>query len=149
MNTNISFSELGLVSAFSSSKMAEIKQSIPQFRGYSVYSSRFGQCKVSTGVEVFKEFSNMFEPSPELITIMNEIKKKTFDLDLVHSLGSKQIVRDDVFLEIRFDQLNYETIRELKSSDLISRKYTDPNNYSIRIVLARLNEIKSLQSRRN
>ena len=49
-------------------------------------------------------------------------------------------IKDDVFVEIRFEQLNFKLIEALKRDPLVSQDFTLQQKSSIRIVLFRINQ---------
>jgi hypothetical protein len=51
------------------------------------------------------------------------------------------IVKDEVFVEIRFEQLNFDFIQKLKEDPLVSHEFTTQERSSIRIVLFRVNQL--------
>lgn len=148
-----------------------------------VFSSRFGQCGLKTGLDLFNEFHEMFLPE-ELVSDINlilkdkkkiekrikikteeldkhmkdfqgrhstgvdkefaELKKKSHEIDMkVKELLLGLSIRDDVFVELRFDQLNFELIEKLKKDPLLNQAYIEPEKRSIRIVVFRVNEIEA------
>jgi hypothetical protein len=62
--------------------------------------------------------------------------------DEIKDLLKGLIIKDDVFVEIRFEQLNFEFIQKLKEDPLVSQKYTTQEARSIRVVLFRVNEVE-------
>ena len=123
---------------------SDIKAKFPLFRGYLVFSSRFGQSNLGSGEALFKDYPAIVEPCPEAIEIINAVNsKKKIEIDF-HKLVKSVEIRDDVFVEVRFDQINYELVQAIKDSDLINKKYTEPGSFSIRIVLFRINDLVDL-----
>ena len=74
-----------------------------------------------------KEFKDLREMSKEFESQIN-------------NLLTGLVIKDDVFVELRFDQLNFEIIEQLKQDPNVSQEYTDQASRSIRIVLFLVNQ---------
>lgn len=126
-----------------------LKTAFPELRCYMVFSSRFGQCALKTEPEILEEFPKMVEDSP-VLGLYLELKKKLQtgppDGKLMKGLHEAALkvmdleVRDDVFIELRFEQLNFELIGKLKTHPILQNQYNEEAARSIRIVIARIND---------
>ncbi len=150
ITNNYCFNDLEEACRISKRITAKIKETFPEFNGYLVFSSRFGQSPITEAKEVLKEFPEMFGPfhlATDLLFLLAEIadvkdEKKRIGLETQSKkLKDKLAVSNDVFLEIRFNQLNYELIRKLKNSIFADRTHTASDEYSIRIVICKVNEL--------
>ena len=150
-------------------------------KSYLVFSSRFGQGGLKSGIDLFNEFPEMFLPEEVvnkvsvklkekkrieklLSTRSEEIDKRMRDLKGKFLLSDEKdlkvfkdqikkldleidellidlIVKDDVFVEIRFEQLNFEFIQALKQDPLVSQEWTEREGRGIRVVLFRVNDL--------
>lgn len=143
----------------------EIKKKYVDLSGYLVFSSRYGQCTLSTDVlKILTEFPNMVcdsarkEKALALIASIQRIeadkkagtppvaKKDTSQIiekakrDLEPILGLLEL-KDDMFIEIRFDGSSLDLIFELQKDPLVSQEYTPQTPASIRIVLGTIREL--------
>ena len=177
----IKMPEIGTVIDHAKDILKKLKGNHPDLRCYLVFSSRFGQGGFKSGVDLFNEFPEMFEPddlvgeiklevskkkklSKQIVIKSGELEKKMRDLKgnlfpndqkeiqelkdqassidkTLHDLSKGLIVKEDVFVELRFEQLNFEMISRVKKDPFINQKYTDPEDRCIRLVLFRVNDI--------
>ena len=73
---------------------------------------------------------------------IQELKDQASSIDkTIHDLSQGLMIKEDVFVELRFEQLNFEIISRVKKDPLINQNYTDPGDRSIRLVLFRVNDI--------
>ncbi len=146
------FSDLNQIIKVSNEKFKELKVNHPTLRAYLVFSSRFGQSNFMSSPDLIKGYPNMFTDKEGVADIIKEFalldiareKKATAEiskLELSIKIKAQDLViSDDVFVELRFSQLNYELIGNLQA-DPITEPYTVKARSSIRIVLLRVNEI--------
>ena len=151
-------------------------------KSFLVFSSRFGQGGLKSGIDLFIEFPEMFLPEEVVNKVSvklkekkkigkllsarsEEIEKRMRDLkgnflpsddkelrvlkdqikvieNDIYKLMSELVVKEDVFVEIRFEQLNFEFIQALKNDPLVSQEWTVKEGRSIRVVLFRVNEVE-------
>lgn len=88
-----------------------------------------------------RELNGKFSPSDE--KEINGLKEKIKDFeDEINVMLEELIVKDDVFVEIRFEQLNFEFIQKLKEDPLVSHEFTIQEQRSIKVVLFRVNDVE-------
>jgi hypothetical protein len=177
----VKMSDIGLVINRAKDVLKKLKENHSGPRTYLVFSSRFGQGGMKSGIDLFSEFPEMFL-SEELVgnikskikekeliekqlkTKSEEVGKKMRELNgkfthsdekelngLKESIKSVEneindllpnlSVKDEVFVELRFEQLNFEYIQNLKEDPLVSQEYTIREGRSIKVVLFRVNDI--------
>ena len=138
----------------------KIKEKYPDLSGDLVFSSPFGQCKLTTDMaEILNSFPQMIvdckqqEKGLELLQKITEIesgnkksdyKAKSFEkfkLELSEVINKLE-VKEDTFVEIRFDKTGLLLIFELQKDELISQEHTPQTKASIRIVLGMLKDLK-------
>jgi hypothetical protein len=121
-------------------------------KGYLVFSSPYGQCEVTSDVKhILSEFPKMIidsidkEKALELIKTKELLKdggkEKDSENKAVNRILDNLEFRNDTFIEIRFKELNYDTIFEMQKDPLVSQKHTPQTKASIRIVLGTLEEL--------
>lgn len=89
-----------------------------------------------------RELNGRFLPSDE--KEINGLKEIIKGLESeINELLARLFVKDDVFVEIRFEQLNFEFIQKLKEDPLVSQDFTTKEKRSINIVLFRVNDIEA------
>ena len=140
-----------------------LRDKYPALAGDLVFSSPRGQCHLTTNVLViFKTFPDMISDSPQkekasgivqsIVVLEKERKNATADVKEKISEKIKKLtgevnplldfleLRDDTFVEIRFDakKVNLPLIFELQKDELVSRVHTPQTKASIRIVLGTL-----------
>ena len=72
---------------------------------------------------------------------LKDLREKIKDTESkINELLPGLTVKEEVFVELRFEQLNFELINQLKKDPHISQEYTDQAGRSIRIVLFRVNQ---------
>jgi hypothetical protein len=143
----------------------EIKKKYAGLLGNLVFSSSIGQCTMSSDtLKILTEFPNMvcdsFRKQKALALIDSihraemdkkssapHVKKKDLsqiiekaNRDLEPILGLLEM-RDDTFIEIRFDGSSLDLIFELQKDPLVSKEYTPQTPASIRIVLGTVREL--------
>jgi len=122
---------------------------------YLVFSSRFGQCEITTDVKkILKDFPEMIVDSVSKTEAIESIKGgKQIENQGGNSNGPNHNInsglkelefRDDTFVEIRFSNLKFETIYQMQKDPLVSQKHTPQTRASIRIVLGTLGELLSV-----
>ena len=140
----------------------EIKKKFKGIRAYLVFSSPHGQSGITSNMQMIaEEFPEMVHDSIHkkgacaLIQNIRSLKQEidhTFAAKLKSDLNKEMDtaitelvkisenlrVKEDIFVEIRFNVLDYNIIDELRKYPLISLKYTPQTRASIRIVLGRL-----------
>ena len=136
--------------------LAELKTRHPTLRCYLVFSSNYGQCSLKSDLELLEEFPAIAESSPvldkfcQLRVSLNKASKAKLDeefrkiqseLKSLEELVKELVIKDEVFIEWRFEQLDYGLIAELKEDKLLKTPYTNPQERSIRIVLSRVNDL--------
>lgn len=130
--------------------LKQLKAKHPPLLTFTFYSSRFGQSQLSTGLDLVKEFPKMFSPETEvekILKIVGEISKKEIAASEIEA-GKKKIdmllalleVKDDVFCEIRFEQINYELVERLKKDPLLDQQHTHPKLRSLKLVILMVND---------
>lgn len=173
--------DIGFITNHAKEIFKKLKENHSGPRSYLVYSSRFGQGGLKSGIDLLSEFPEMFLPE----TIVQKIAEKLKDKERVgkqlttktddagrkmrelngkfSTHDEKEIsvlktnikliendinellpgltVKDDVFVEIRFEQLNFEFIQKLKEDPLVSQEYTIREGRSIKVVLFRVNDV--------
>jgi len=141
----------------------KLKMKYPDLDGYLVFSSSYGQCRLTTdGVKILDSFPQMIMDSKykdkviHLLQKISEIelenKKQSgkpkstekLKLQLDEALGDLQI-KNDTFVEIRFHS-SLDLIFELQKDELISREHTPQTKASIRIVLGTMEELCKISS---
>lgn len=162
--TPITKEDLMIAIAKAGRQFKEIKAKYAGLSGYLVFSSRYGQCAVTSDtLTVLTEFPNMVCDSPKkekalaLVEYIHRIetdkkanvphvkKKDTSQIienakrDLESILGLLEM-KDDTFIEIRFYGSSLELIFELQKDPLVSQEYTPQTPASIRIVLGTVRE---------
>lgn len=145
------FSSLHKITEIAKSLLKEIKIKYPHFQGYAVFSSRFGDSKLRSDLELLIEFPRIVEEQDKLDEIKSLIlEKKKKDISSKRSLEIESrlnilsrdlTIQDDVFVELRFEQLNFELIAQLKKDPIISHEYTIHQARSIAVVLFRVNDV--------
>jgi hypothetical protein len=141
----------------------EIKDKYPKLKSHLVFSLPAGQCMLTDDpLVILNEFHKMIEDDinkENCLIIYKELellKKKKPD----NEVGKKRIIMninlltddmdkiidklnfiDDVFIELRFDKLDYDIIYSLQTDPLISKEHTPQTHASIRIVLGKLKEL--------
>jgi len=139
----------------------------PALAGDLVFSSPQGQCHITTSVLViFKTFPDMISDSPQkekasgivqsIVVLEKERKNATADVKDKISEKIKKLtgevnplldsleLRDDTFVEIRFDskKVNLPLIFELQKDELVSQVHTPQSKASVRIVLGTLRDLR-------
>ena len=152
VNMNVKMKDIPAYNKYVKNLVKEIKTKYPTFLGYPVYSSRFGQSKMNSGIELLKEFPEMFNEKGEVkkaLELAIKLQKKDLPPKEIQSLSvqmnellNQLEVTEDVFCELRFEQLNFELIQNLKSDPIINTHYTDQQKRSIAVILFRVNEVK-------
>lgn len=133
------FSDLKKINELANKKFKELKTKYPKltvFKSYLVFSSPFGQANIKSDYSLLKEFPTMFEHQDCV-----KLYEDWLDYD-INGIGSSKIystidnliIQDNIFVEIRFEDLNYELIWQLQSDPLLS-PHTPKNKSSIRIIL--------------
>lgn len=138
------FINLSDIISISNAKFKELKNKHPMLRGYLVFSSRFGQAPLKGTQDLILDFPKMFSPVEQVDELIKELNKarelKKSDTKYLEEKFSKLIINDDVFVELRFDELHYELIGEIQKDPLV-QPYTPIAKSSIRIVLLKISEI--------
>lgn len=144
-----------------------LRDKYPALAGDLVFSSPQGQCHLTTNVLViFKTFPDMISDSPQkekasgivqsIVVLEKERKNATADVKEKISEKIKKLtgevnplldfleLRDDTFVEIRFDanKVNLPLILELQKDELVSQVHTPQSKASIRIVLGTLRDLQ-------
>lgn len=144
-----------------------LKNKYPALAGDLVFSSPRGQCHMTRHVlEIFKTFPDMISDSPQkekasgivqsIVVLEKERKNATADVKEKTSEKIKKLtgevnplldfleLRDDTFVEIRFDakKVNLPLIFELQKDELVSQEHTPQSKASIRIVLGTLRDLR-------
>ena len=161
--------ELAVVIKSANSIFERIKAKYPSIKEwYLVFSSPHGQCDINSSMSaIMEEFPEMVYDSIhkkkacELVRIIrglreeiehtyvrkakDDLRKKMDDhLERLRQLAENPEVevKEDTFVEIRFNALDYNIIDELRKDPIISLKHTPQTRVSIRIVLGTLDELK-------
>jgi hypothetical protein len=144
----------------------EIKRKYVGLSGYLVFSSRYGQCALSSdSLKILTEFPNMVQDSDPkekalaLIALIRKIetakKIKTLSPDKKVDLTQQQEnaerdlqslldlleFKDDPFVEIRFVNTSLDLIFDLQADPLVFQEHTPQSRASIRIVLGTVHEL--------
>lgn len=138
-------------------KFKTIKVDIPNIQGYLVWSSNLGQCHlIDDRLVIFSEFPQFFVQD-ENFKVSDKIyaKAKTLDRRLETERCEKfkneskeirgellsalklLIPRDDIFIEFRFETLDFELIRKLKTHSLVQQPPYMMSDAYIRVVLSK------------
>lgn len=137
-----------------------------KLKEYLVFSSPYGQCEITSSMRtIAEEFPEMIHDSIykkkacELVQSIRGLRKeiaRTFvwkakdDLrekmydheERLEQLAENLEVKEDTFVEIRFNALDYNIVDDLRKDPIISLKHTPQTKASIRIVLGTLDELK-------
>lgn len=144
-----------------------LRDKYPALAGDLVFSSPRGQCHMTRHVlEIFKTFPDMISDSPQkekasgivqsIVVLEKERKNATADVKEKISEKIKKLtgevnplldsleLRDDTFVEIRFDakKVNLSLIVELQKDELVSQEHTPQSKASVRIVLGTLRDLQ-------
>ena len=148
----------------------ETNERYEKLKEYLVFSSPHGQCEITSNMStIIEEFPDMVYDSIyknkacELVQSIRKLRKEiahTFERkakddlrkemdDHVESLrqlaeNPEVEVKEDTFVEIRFNALDYNIVDELRKDPIISLKHTPQTRASIRIVLGTLDELIKL-----
>jgi hypothetical protein len=152
VNMKVKMKDIPAYNKYVKDLVKEIKTKYPTFLGYPVYSSRFGQSKLNSGIELLKEFPEMFEDKEmvkKTLELAIKLQRKDLPAKEIQSLSiqmnellNQLEVTEDVFCELRFEQLNFELIQSLKADPIINSHYTDQQKRSIAVILFRVNEFE-------
>lgn len=138
------YTKLSDIISISNAKFKELKKKHPRLRGYLVFSSRFGQAPLKASQDLILEFPKMFSPAELVNELTQELNKarelKKSDTKYLDEKFSKLTINDEVYVELRFDELLYELIGEIQKDPLV-QPYTPIMKSSIRIVLLKISEI--------
>jgi len=141
-----------------------------RLKEYLVFSSPHGQCEITSNMStIMEEFPEMVYDSIykkkacELVKIIrglrekiehtyvrkakDDLRKKMDDhLKRLRQLAENPEVevKEDTFVEIRFNALDYNIVDELRRDPIISLKHTPQTRASIRIVIGTLDELKRI-----
>ena len=144
-----------------------LRDKYPALAGDLVFSSPRGQCHMTRNVlEIFKTFPDMISDSPQkekasgivqsIVVLEKERKNATADVKDKTSEKIKKLtvevnplldsleLRDDTFVEIRFDakKVNLPLIFELQKDELVSQEHTPQSKASVRIVLGTMRDLR-------
>ena len=144
-----------------------LRDKYPALAGDLVFSSPRGQCHMTRNVlTIFKTFPDMISDSPQkekassivqsIVVLEKERKNATADVKDKTSEKIKKLtgevnplldsleLRDDTFVEIRFDakKVNLPLIFELQKDELVSQEHTPQSKASVRIVLGTLRDLR-------
>jgi hypothetical protein len=144
-----------------------LKNKYPALAGNLVFSSPRGQCHLTRNVlEIFKTFPDMISDSPQkekassivqsIVVLEKERKNATADVKDKTSEKIKKLtgevnplldpleLRDDTFVEIRFDakKVNLPLIFELQKDEQVSQEHTPQSKASVRIVLGTMRDLR-------
>ena len=156
--------DLGVVAKKSKGILADLKAKYPQLDAYIVLSSRLGQVELTTQPDtIILEFPAAFVPSPDkliALKLIDDLKKLKREVDnagpkdktslqktfaaMEEHLHQKVLgleVDDEVQVELRFGNLNYDLIAKLQEDPLVDPKLTPQTRASIRIVLGTIRAI--------
>jgi hypothetical protein len=157
--------ELEIVIKRADSIFKKIKDKYVNLSGYLVFSSRYGQCELTSNlIEILKVFPEMIRDSEskekaadllKKISIFEKAKNDSYSMEK-KKIAEKEIkkasdildlyiteldVKDDTFIEIRFRRLLYDPIFEIQKDSLVSQKHTPQTQASVRIVVGTLSEL--------
>lgn len=151
--------ELETVVEKSKSLFKKLKDKYTNLSGYLVYSSPYGQCELTASIaEILNHFPEMIidckskEKGLLLLQKINDIeienKKSAGNPKSTEKFITQldEIVEDlkvnkDIFVEIRFKDIDFDLIFALQKDDLVSLECTPQTHASIRIVLGTLDEL--------
>ena len=122
-------------------------------KDYLVFSSRYGQCELTSDVKkILSDFPAMIVDTPHKERALEFIKagknsegkekdNHSVQANAERSLLGKLEFRGDTFVEIRFTDRKLESIFEMQKDPLVSQEHTPQTRASIRIVLGTLEEL--------
>lgn len=138
-------------------KFKIIKSDIPNLHMYLVWSSNLGQCNlVDNPIVIFSEFPQFFvfdEYFIECDGLLNAIKNQKKRLEKENTEKSKDELKilkkrfeeklkylkptTNIFIEFRFESLNFDLIRQLKSHPMVQQPPHMMSDAYVRIILRR------------
>lgn len=141
-------------------KFAEIKLALPNLNAYLVWSSNQGQCKLTSDMkEIFKEFPEFYFKDENfnkaivlqqlLLNLEKEEKSTGRKIDNLKGKSVEQhksdldelifklIPNDNIYIEFRFEEINYDIIRELKNHRLVQQPIDMMRDAYIRVILSK------------
>lgn len=155
--------KLKIVMKEANAAFEKIKDKYNELHGYLVFSSAHGQCNLTYDVnEILKVFPNMIvdsqqkEKAVELaqyITLLEMDKRKSGEIkgnqsqkiekaqSQLSQIANKLDIKEDTYIEVRFNKANLDLIYKLQKDELISQIHTPQSKASIRIVLGTIGEM--------
>ena len=160
----MNYTKLEIATGRSNIIFKKLKAKHPELDGYLVFSSPYGQCRLTTDrtkiLDLFpqmivdgKQKENVLHLLEKISEIESEKKKDSgkqkssekFKLKLTEAIDDLEF-KDDIFVEIRFNHVNLDQIFELKHDELISQEHTPQTKASIQVVLGTIGKLSKISS---
>ena len=144
--------QLGQVVANAEDRLAALREKYPKLKAYLVFFLRGNQIGIrSSGGEILAAISGMFENNPARASLQKHYKGKPKKdakesareawSEKLKALEKKLSYIPEARVELRFPNLNYEIIDQLRADPLVDRELTPQTRASIRIVLGKIEEL--------
>jgi hypothetical protein len=133
---------LNKLSKCAAEELSKILEDIPELKGnaYLVFSSPFGQCKLTVNkLEIYKSFPEFFNKDENHDKINQLLSSKNESKELKGLLETLTI-SEDVLIEFRFEKLDYKLIESLKKHPRVRQPVHMMRSAYIRVVLSPVNE---------
>lgn len=136
--------ELKIAVEKSNALFKSVKGKYNSLFGNLVFSSPDGQCNLTTDMgEIAKAFPTMISDSRQKEKVIGIVRASTSEKSKgnLSQIIDKLEVKENTFVEIRFDKVDLPLIFELQKDNLVSWEHTPQGQASIRIVISTLSEL--------
>jgi hypothetical protein len=136
--------DLNKLNRWAKEELSKILEDIPELKGsaYLVFSSLKGQCMLTANrIDIYNSFPEFFiknEHHRKINELLNTKNKHKELNDLLDTL----LISPDVFIEFRFEKLNYNLIEVLKKHPRIKQPENMMRPSWIRVILTPVNEVE-------